>query len=245
MIRTYLILMAILSLSGCTIYQSIGDSFGTYVSAPDGQDFQPVGYRWDYEHTALLYVYRPQSQWSDDELEAPSVYINDERQFNIKGSAYTWYELKPGTHNLVIRRPLLGLEGIDIPDVFSFTLKTVAQLQLNARAGEVIYLRYSEVDPVEEGASGEVVVITDGPLQVVPASIALAEIKDTKMLHHGRDLLAAAPVVKEEPEVESAAEVEAETDDASEAIFGTDEEESKPVQSPRSEPASDNDWSPF
>jgi len=85
MIRICLILTALLALSGCTIYQSIGDSFGTYVSAPDGQDFQPVGYRWDYEHTALLYFYRPQSQWSDDELESPSVYINDERRFNIKG----------------------------------------------------------------------------------------------------------------------------------------------------------------
>jgi len=233
MIRTYLILMAILSLSGCTIYQSIGDSFGTYLSAPDGQDFQPVGYRWDYEHTALLYVYRPQSQWSDDELEAPSVYINDERQFNIKGSAYTWYELKPGAHNLVIRRPLLGLEGIDIKDFFAFTLKTVAQLQLNARAGEVIYLRYSEVDPVEDGDSA---VITDGPLQVVPPSIALAEIKDTNMLHHGRGLLAATPVIVEKTAGDESSDV-----DASEAIFGAEEGEAESKDSESSE----TNWSPF
>jgi len=239
MIRICLILTALLALSGCTIYQSIGDSFGTYVSAPDGQDFQPVGYRWDYEHTALLYFYRPQSQWSDDELESPSVYINDERRFNIKGSAYTWFELKPGTHNLVIRRPLLGLEGIDIKDFFAFTLKTVAQLQLNARAGEVIYLRYSEVDPIEEGPSGDVVTITDGPLQVVPPSVALAEIKDMKMLHKGRGLIAAAPVIVEEPVAQDAS-----VEEASEAIFGADDQSSSLESAPAKESAEDS-WSPF
>lgn len=238
MIRICLILMATWLLSACTVYQSIGDSFGTYVSAPDGQDFQPVAYRWDYEHTALLYVYRPQSQWSDDELESPSFYMNDERLFNLKGSAYTWYELKPGNHSLIIRRPLLGLEGLAVTDFFDFTLKQVAQMELFAKAGEVYYLRYSELEPLELGPTEEVITVSDGPLQLVPASLALAEIKETKMLHKGRGLVASAPVVKE---------VEVEESNDSEALFGIEEEAEKTSVSPVPKQGSnkEQDWSPF
>jgi hypothetical protein len=77
MIKIGLLLLSVFILPSCTIYQSIGHNFGSFVSAPNGQDFQPVGYRWDYEHTALVYVYRPASTWANDELEAPSFYLND------------------------------------------------------------------------------------------------------------------------------------------------------------------------
>ncbi|MGK0249982.1 MAG: hypothetical protein ACI910_002746, partial [Oleispira sp.] len=94
MIRIVLLLLSVVILPSCTLYQSIGHNYGSFVSVPNGQDFQPVGYRWDYEHTALVYVYRPASNWANDELEAPSFYLNDEHLFNIRGNGYTWYELK-------------------------------------------------------------------------------------------------------------------------------------------------------
>ena len=146
MIRIGLLLLTVFMLPSCTVYQSIGHNFGSFVVAPNGQDFQPVGYRWDYEHTALVYVYRPASTWADDELEAPSLYLNDEHLFNIRGNGYTWYELKPGNHEMLVRRPLMGLEGVKVGDAVDFTLKMVTELQLNAKAGQVYYLRYSEVD---------------------------------------------------------------------------------------------------
>ncbi|MAS24569.1 MAG: hypothetical protein CMI08_09815 [Oceanospirillaceae bacterium] len=188
MIKTIsLLLSAFLFLPGCTVYQSIGDSFGSYVSEPDGQAFKPVGYRWDYEHTALMYVYRPASEWSMDELESPSFNVDDERLFNVKGGGYTWYELEPGSYNIAMRRGLLGLEGIKNV----FVLKEIARLELQAQAGKIYYLRYSEIDPPvlqSQGQSG-VTPLGDGPLQLVDPGLALNELPVTKMIHHGRGRL--------------------------------------------------------
>lgn len=182
-----------LLLGGCTIHQSIGDSFGSYVSEPDGQPFKAVGYRWDYENTALIYVYRPATQWSMDELETPSFNVNDERLFNIKGGGYTWYEMEPGEYDVIIRRGLLGLEGIG-----DFVIKRVAQLRLDVKPGKVYYLRYSEIDPPTVEPDLEDIPLGDGPLQLVAPSIALAELPVTKMIHHGRDRLKPRPVAEDE-----------------------------------------------
>lgn len=187
MIRIGLLLLTVFMLPSCTVYQSIGHNFGSFVSAPNGQDFQPVGYRWDYEHTALLYVYRPASTWANDELESPSFYINDENMFNLRGDGYTWYELEPGTHQVLVRRPLIGLEGVKMDGVVDFTLKMVTELELNARAGQVIYLRYSEVD--KDAAKFEDMTFHENPLKAVTADVALAEMQETKMLNEGRGFI--------------------------------------------------------
>jgi hypothetical protein len=191
MIKIGLLLLSVFILPSCTIYQSIGHNFGSFVSAPNGQDFQPVGYRWDYEHTALVYVYRPASTWANDELEAPSFYLNDEHLFNIRGNGYTWYELKPGNHEVKIRRPLLGLEGIAVSDAVDFTLKMVTELKVNAKAGQVYYLRYSEID--KDAAKFADMTFLDNPLQAVTPEVALSEIQQTIMLDEGRDLISAIP----------------------------------------------------
>ena len=193
MIKIGLLLLSVFILPSCTIYQSIGHNFGSFVSAPNGQDFQPVGYRWDYEHTALVYVYRPASTWANDELEAPSFYLNDERLFNIRGNGYTWYELKPGNHLVKIRRPLMGLEGIEVNNVVDFTLKMVTELELNAKAGQVYYLRYSEID--KDAAKFADMTFHDNPLQVVTPEVALTEIQQTNMLNEGRGLIETMPAV--------------------------------------------------
>jgi hypothetical protein len=191
MMRIGLLLLSVFILPSCTIYQSIGHNFGSFVSAPNGQYFQPVGYRWDYEHTALVYVYRPASTWANDELEAPSFYLNDKHLFNIRGNGYTWYELKPGSHEVKIRRPLLGLEGIAVSDAVDFTLKMVTELKVNAKAGQVYYLRYSEVD--KDAAKFADMTFLDNPLLAVTPEVALPEIQQTRMLDEGRGLISAIP----------------------------------------------------
>lgn len=223
MIRIAFLLLSVFMLPSCTIYQSIGHNVGSFVVAPNGQDFQPVGYRWDYEHTALVYVYRPASTWANDELEAPSFYMNDNRLFNIRGNGYTWYELEPGTHKILVRRPLTGLEGIKIDGVIDFTLKMVTELELNAKAGQVYYLRYSEVD--QDAAKFADMTFHENPLQVVTPDVAMAEIQQTNMLNEGRGLVAAAP------QVDQKALQLAEVEDAEAAQKSTNEE--------------DKSWSPF
>ncbi len=199
---------AVLLLSGCTVHQSIGDSFGSYVAEPDGQSFRPVGQRWDYEHTALLYVYRPATGWSMDELESPSFNVADERLFNVKGGGYTWYEMQPGSYDIVMRRGLLGLEGIG-----GFDLKVIARLVLDVQVGKVYYLRYSEVDPPQIDPEAETVPLGDGPLQLVSPALAMTELPLTHMIHHGRGML----TPEQAPQQQAAVSPEQEADTADEA----------------------------
>lgn len=196
--------------SGCTVHHSLGDSFGSYVSEPDGQAFRPVGPRWDYEHTALLYIYRPATEWSMDELETPSFNVNGERLFNMKGGAYTWYELEPGQYDVIMRRGLLGLEGVG-----SLVLKTLADLQLDVQSGKVYYLRYSEIDPPQLTPDLNDLPQGDGPLQLVSPTLALAELPVTRLLHRGRDRLTPAPLM---PDTSQPPAVDAPAEEGSEAV---------------------------
>lgn len=171
-------------MAGCTVHQSVGDNIGSYISAPDGQAFKPVGYRWDYDNTALLYVYRPATEWSMDELGTPSFNVNGKRLFNLKGGGYTWYELHQGEYEIVIRRGLFGMEGVN-----AFEIKRHAPLFLNVQAGQMYFLRYSEIDPPRISPGLTVNPLGDGPLQLVDSELALSELAETRQLQKGRALL--------------------------------------------------------
>lgn len=187
-------------LSGCQIYQSIGKSTGSFLHPVSGHDFVHIGNdEWNRSH-ALLYFYRTHSQWAADEIEAPSVYIDDTHYFNIRDNSFTWLEVSPGERHIAIRRPLLGLEGVG-----GFSLSLIADAPLNVEAGKIYYLRYNELsepetphpdlDPEHPLASGD--------LQLVTREVAMSvgEIVSTQFLNS--DLLApnhAATSIVEENE---------------------------------------------
>lgn len=140
-----LVLLLLLCGSGCTVYQSIGKSTGAYLHPVSGHDFVHIDNdRWDHRN-ALLYFYRPHSQWAADEIEAPSVYIDDRHYFNLRDGSYTWLEVRPGERHITMRRPLLGLEGVN-----SFSLRLIADAAFTVEAGRVYYLRYSELSVPNE-----------------------------------------------------------------------------------------------
>jgi hypothetical protein len=119
----------------------------------------------------------------------------------------------------------MGLEGIDITNVIDFTLKMVTELDLNAKAGTVYYLRYSEVD--KDAAKFKDMTFHQNPLQVVTPEVAMAEIQETKMLDSGRGLIASIDKTK-------AKEIAI----AEEAIEETREAEEEEDSAPKS-------WNPF
>ncbi|NVK37047.1 MAG: DUF2846 domain-containing protein [Gammaproteobacteria bacterium] len=177
----------LINLSGCLhIYQSLGHNFGAYISTVSGKEYSQVANRWDYEHKALLYVYRPNSEWAADEIEAPSFYLDGERVFNIRANGYTWFELEPGEYEVVMRRPLMGLEGI-ATESFEFDLKRIAQMNLAVEADKVYFLRYSEIDPpqLEHQTLKEDMPVGDGPLMLVSTELAHNELPVTRMLPEG------------------------------------------------------------
>ena len=177
-------------IAGCSsVHITTFDNFGSYpkwLFSPKGQYYKSVGYRWDYEKYALVYIYRPATEWSMDEVEAPSLNVNGERLFNFKGGGYTWYEMEPGTYDFVVRRGIFGFEGVG-----NLVFRTYSDFDLNLEAGKGYYLRYSEVDPqnmvmLEDGSLGG-----DGPLQLVGHDLAVSEMNDTRLHHHGRELIRA------------------------------------------------------
>jgi len=185
--RTLVLISLLLQVSGCLhIYQSIGHNFGAYIATVSGKEYTQVGNRWDYENKALLYVYRPNSQWAADEIEAPSFYLDNERVFNIRANGYTWFELEPGQYEIVMRRPLMGLEGL-ATESFAFDLKRIAQMNLEVEADKVYFLRYSEIDPpaIEFQLVEEDVPLSDGPLALVATELAQNELALTRMLPEG------------------------------------------------------------
>lgn len=146
----YSVLALSAALSGCAIHQSIGKSTGSFLHPVSGPDFVHISNdAWDRENHALIYFYRTHSTWAADEIEAPSVYIDNHHYFNIRDDSYTWLEVAPGKRHIIIRRPLMGLEGIDDLD-----LSRIADAELNVAAGEIYYLRYNELDPPEQAYPG-------------------------------------------------------------------------------------------
>ncbi|QSP94431.1 DUF2846 domain-containing protein [Marinobacter salinisoli] len=182
-----LLVVAAISISGCKIYQSIGKSVGGFVHPVSGHDFVHIpNDDWDPKN-ALIYFYRPHSQWAADEIESPSVYIDDKHYFNFRNDSFTWLEVSPGERHINMRRPLLGLEGMG-----SFALSMIVDATLKVEPGRIYYLRYSEVsqpDQVHPDMDSEHP-LAQGDLQWVTRDYAMGpeEIVTTRFLN--ADLLA-------------------------------------------------------
>lgn len=166
------ILLASMMLSGCTVHQSIGKSTGAFLDPVSGPDFVHIANdQWNHSN-ALVYFYRPHSQWAADELESPSVYIDDRHYFNLRDGSFTWLEVKPGERHIKMRRPLLGLEGLN-----DMNLSLIVDAALQTRAGEIYYLRYSEISTPEQPYPGldPEDPLASGDLQLVNRDVAMAD----------------------------------------------------------------------
>lgn len=180
------IILSLTLLSGC-LYQSIGKSTGSFLHPVSGHDFVHIGNDEWNSRNALIYFYRTHSQWAADEIEAPSVYIDDKHYFNLRNDSFTWLEVGPGERHIAMRRPLLGLEGLG-----SFSLSLIADATLNVEAGKVYYLRYNELsEPESEHPDLDPEhPLAEGDLQLVTREEAMQahEIVSTSFLNS--DLLA-------------------------------------------------------
>jgi len=172
-----------------SIYWSTGRNLGSfYFPNTDGALFQEVtDSEWDKEANALVYFYRPDSQWASEELEAPSYYINDEVIFNMRAGSYTYVSLPAGSYDFAVRKsllPLIGFEAFDDKLMMAFDLNLQADFGLELDAGSITYIRHSEVslpsirhsllDADDEMASADV--------QLVEREVAMEEMPLTRIL---------------------------------------------------------------
>ncbi|SRR5690554_495293 len=186
LLRALVTTAIVLAISGCKIYQSIGKSVGGFLHPVSGPMFVHIDNSlWDSQNNALIYFYRPHSDWAAEEIESPSVYVDDRHYFNFRNNSYTWLEVKPGVRHIRMRRPLLGLEGLG-----SFALSKMVDQELHVEAGKVYYLRYSEVTTPSE-PNPELPPDSPwnkGDMQLVSAEYAYPEIIQTRFLNS--DMLA-------------------------------------------------------
>ena len=174
-----------------SMYWSTGRNLGSfYFPNTNGKVFKELGdYEWDKEQSGLLYVYRPNSQWATEELEAPSYYVNDELIFNLRAGSYTVIELPVGSYDFAARKsflPLIGFEAFDDKLMIAFDLNLLIDVGLEIDPGSITYVRHSEVSlperlhpdiaPDNEMASADV--------QLVDRELALKEMSKTRYLTH-------------------------------------------------------------
>lgn len=180
------VVCSLIGQSGC-LYQSIGKSTGSFLHPVSGHDFVHIADDQWSRSNALLYFYRPYSQWAADEIEAPSVYIDDHHYFNIRADSFTWLEVGAGERHIAIRRPLLGLEGLG-----GFSLSLIADATLTVEPGKIYYLRYNELSEPETPHPGldPEHPLASGDLRLVTRAVAMApsELVSTQFLNS--DLLA-------------------------------------------------------
>ncbi|TDT44247.1 uncharacterized protein DUF2846 [Halospina denitrificans] len=182
-----LILLSMLLLNGCgmKIYQSLGKDMGAYVRPVTGPEFSPVpSYKWNGKKQALVYFYRPESQWGNDEIMAPSFYVDDNHYFNLRANGYTWLVILAGQREFDIRRPFNGIEGVEHMGPITLIFDHILDTEFKVEAGETYYLRYSEVDDPESTYKGlpEGHPLSKGPARLVPEETALPEIRETRLL---------------------------------------------------------------
>lgn len=147
---------------------------GTWLHPPKGPLFEPMDTL--DPRNAMIYVYRPSTSWEDQELQAPTFFINGAKLFGLKSGSYTWVEIHAGTFNFYAKRPLSIL-----------LIKKIFQLDLKLEGGQNYYLRYSEDAPFSYDAEGlnPAEFMHDGFLQQVPESVALNEIASLKLDQQG------------------------------------------------------------
>lgn len=176
-------------------YLSIGKSWGAFVKTPNGPTFASVE-KWD-EDKALLYIYRPHSEWAAQEIQAPSVWINGKnRAVSLANSTYAWFELEPGRFDIKMLRGLWGIERLNNSH-FGF----ITDFVLEVEAGKEYYLRYSEVMPAPIDKSKGYIPVGDGPMQLIPKGSAWPEITQAKFIvgDGGRQFAALPPSPPEQP----------------------------------------------
>lgn len=189
MMRALVIMFSVLALAACAkVNLTVPKTNGAFIEAPQGKEFtlvEPVDPR-----NAIVYIYRPVSEWGFAEVQAPSLFVNDEMVFGLKSGAYSWIELHPGEYDFYARRPLSIL-----------FLKTIFDFKLKVEGGKRYFFRYSELEPLNMkvlGVNADDLVV-DGPMQQVPNDFGQRQIVNLKLDEAGVFYGAGAPETRWAP----------------------------------------------
>jgi hypothetical protein len=152
-------------------------SWGSFLFPAKGAMFKPV-LPLDTRN-AIVYVYRPQSKWNDQEVQSPGFFINGEFMSGLKSGSYFWFEVPASNYYFTAKRPLAVVY-----------ISTIFETNVTFVGGERYYFRYDEENPGPEKSAKGSSLIALGPLLQQAESQALLEITQTRSMGVGRVLLA-------------------------------------------------------
>lgn len=151
--------------------------FGSFLFPAKGKFFRPV--QGTDSRNAIVYVYRPQSQWSDDEVQAPGFFLNGQFLSGLKSGSYFWFEVPASYYYFNAKRPLAV-----------FYLTTIFEADVNFEGGKRYFFRYDEENPGPSKPTKGAAMLVVGPLHQLPEGEALAEIRQTRAMGPGSVVLA-------------------------------------------------------
>lgn len=163
------------STADTTLLKPIG--FGSFLFPNKGDFFKPV--LPTDSRNAIVYVYRPQSDWNDQEVLSPGFFLNGQHLSGLKSGSYFWFEIPASTYYFSAKRPLAF-----------FYLTTIFEADVSFEGGKNYFFRYDEERPGPKKPVKGAALLVVGPLQQMPALQGQAEIAQTRAMGAGSVLLA-------------------------------------------------------
>lgn len=151
--------------------------WGSFLSPATGEFFKPV--LPTDSRNAVIYVYRPQSDWNDQEIQSPGFFLNGKFLSGLKSGSYFWFEVPSGTYYFSAKRPLTF-----------FYLTTIFETDANFEGGKSYYFRYDEERPGPKKAARGAALLVVGPLQQMPDAQGRLEVAQARAMGAGSMLLA-------------------------------------------------------
>ncbi len=196
--RISVVLCVLYLLTACSSWDR---TFGAYLKPVEGPLYAAQA-KPELDNAHVI-IYRPYSEWAEEELEAPTVYINGEPVVNISSNSYQMLALTPGQYQFMLKRPFFGLDLFFLEDSFlaeqPINFNRIASFSLDVAGGATYYLRYAELtSPRLDPTAGDIP-LGDGPMQFVSYSSAKAELEQTRQLNPV--VMLSAPAQEATPQV--------------------------------------------
>lgn len=151
--------------------------FGSFLFPNKGEFFKPV--LPTDSRNAIVYVYRPQSDWNDQEVQSPGFFLNGQFLSGLKSGSYFWFEIPASTYYFNAKRPLSF-----------FYLTTIFEADVSFEGGKSYFFRYDEERPGPKKPVKGAALLVVGPLQQMPTLQGQVEIAQTRAMGAGSVLLA-------------------------------------------------------
>lgn len=175
-------------------YKLAGFTVGSWLNQKPGQRFKIV--QPQNPQAAVVYLYRPDSQWNREEIIAQSFFLNGHKIPSLISNHYYWIELAEGDYRLSLSRPLTVMH-----------FQKPVRADFSVTAGQHYFLKYEE-EQFRGGPNGDAALLRIGPLMQMPTKQALKEIGMTELkspgLNYVAELTAEGHILKGPEKIDSA-----------------------------------------